>query len=143
MSRVLEGTGSGGSKWIRFNLASTVLRPASAIPKPHGAGASAPVSQQRGDDEIRILLSAAAALALATTATAATKPAPTKAAATAAKSVRCKDAKGKFIKCPPPVAKAVAKSPVAVAQKSTVKTSVKRCRDAKGRFAKCGTAGAK
>ena len=51
----------------------------------------------------------------------------------------CKDAKGKFIKCPAPVAKAVAKSTVAVAQKSTVKTKVssKQCRDAKGRFAKC------
>ena len=38
----------------------------------------------------------------------------------------CKDAKGKFTKCPP----AHAKAPV-------------RCKDAKGKFAKCGTAGAK
>lgn len=38
----------------------------------------------------------------------------------------CRDAKGKFIKCP-------AKAPV--------KTT--RCRDAKGKFAKCGTPGAK
>ncbi len=38
----------------------------------------------------------------------------------------CRDAKGKFIKCPP---KAPEK-PV-------------RCKDAKGKFAKCGTAGAK
>ena len=38
----------------------------------------------------------------------------------------CRDAKGKFVKCP---AKAPAK-PI-------------RCRDAKGKFAKCGTKGAK
>jgi hypothetical protein len=38
----------------------------------------------------------------------------------------CRDAKGKFVKCP--VKKAAA--PV-------------RCRDAKGKFAKCGTPGAK
>ena len=92
---------------------------------------------------VRLIFSAAAALALATTATAATKPGPTK--APGAKPVQCKDAKGKFIKCPSPVAKAVAKSPVAVVQKSTVNTSVtpKRCRDAKGRFAKCASSGAK
>jgi hypothetical protein len=42
----------------------------------------------------------------------------------------CKDPKThKFIKCPPPAAKAT----------TTAKTN--RCRDAKGRFAKCGTAG--
>jgi len=38
----------------------------------------------------------------------------------------CKDAKGKFVKCPP-----VAAAPAA------------RCRTAKGAFAKCGTPGAK
>lgn len=38
----------------------------------------------------------------------------------------CKDAKGKFMKCPP-----VAAAPAA------------RCRTAKGAFAKCGTPGAK
>ena len=38
----------------------------------------------------------------------------------------CKDAKGKFMKCPP-----VASAPAA------------RCRTAKGAFAKCGTPGAK
>ena len=38
----------------------------------------------------------------------------------------CRDAKGKFIKCPPPAA-----------AKAT------RCKDAKGKFAKCGTPGAK
>lgn len=43
-----------------------------------------------------------------------------------ATSAPCRDAKGKFVKCPD---KAPAK-PV-------------RCKDAKGKFAKCGTAGAK
>lgn len=38
---------------------------------------------------------------------------------------RCRDAKGKFIKCPPAPKKVV------------------RCKDAKGKFAKCGTPGAK
>ena len=38
----------------------------------------------------------------------------------------CRDAKGKFIKCP-------AKKPV----------KVTRCKDAKGKFAKCGTPGGK
>ena len=38
----------------------------------------------------------------------------------------CRDAKGKFVKCP-------TKAPV----KAT------RCKDAKGKFAKCGTPGAK
>jgi len=38
----------------------------------------------------------------------------------------CKDAKGKFIKCPPVAA-----------------VSAARCRTAKGAFAKCGTPGAK
>lgn len=37
----------------------------------------------------------------------------------------CRDAKGKFIKCPPKPAKPV------------------QCRDAKGKFTKCGTKGAK
>jgi hypothetical protein len=40
----------------------------------------------------------------------------------------CKDAKGKFTKCPP--AKPAAAKP-------------KVCKDAKGKFAKCGTPGAK
>lgn len=39
----------------------------------------------------------------------------------------CRDAHGKFIKCPP---KPAPTKPV-------------RCKDAKGKFAKCGTAGAK
>lgn len=37
----------------------------------------------------------------------------------------CRDARGKFAKCPKPAAQPM------------------RCRNAKGRFAKCGTAGAK
>ena len=37
----------------------------------------------------------------------------------------CKDAKGRFMKCPPAPAKPV------------------RCKDAKGKFAKCGAPGAK
>ena len=37
----------------------------------------------------------------------------------------CKDAKGKFIKCPPAAAAGA------------------RCKDAKGKFVKCGTPGAK
>lgn len=41
---------------------------------------------------------------------------------------RCRDAKGHFIKCPPPKAAA----PVA-----------KKCRGAGGKFVKCGTPGAK
>lgn len=39
---------------------------------------------------------------------------------------RCRDAHGKFIKCPPPKA-----------------TSAKKCRGAGGKFVKCGTPGAK
>jgi ribosomal protein L40E len=42
-------------------------------------------------------------------------------------ATQCRDAKGKFIKCPPKAAPA----------KAT------KCRDAKGKFAKCGTKGAK
>lgn len=40
----------------------------------------------------------------------------------------CKDAKGKFIKCPP---------------KAAAPKASGRCRNAKGQFAKCGTLGAK
>ncbi len=46
--------------------------------------------------------------------------------APAALAAPCKDAKGKFIKCPPP-------APVKVV----------RCKDASGKFAKCGAPGAK
>ena len=44
--------------------------------------------------------------------------------AAAATAAPCKDAKGKFIKCPAPATKQV-------------------CKDDKGKFAKCGTPGAK
>jgi hypothetical protein len=97
---------------------------------------------QERDMMVRMIFASVAALALASSATAAPKTAATK-------TVQCKDAKGKFIKCPTPVAKAVSKSPVAVAEKktTTAKSSTtmktKQCRDAKGRFAKCGTPGAK
>ena len=40
---------------------------------------------------------------------------------------KCRDAKGKFIKCPPPAA---------------AKPAAARCKDAKGKFAKCGAPGA-
>lgn len=39
-----------------------------------------------------------------------------------AEAAPCKDAKGKFVKCPP---------------KAAMKAPAKRCRDAKGKFAKC------
>jgi hypothetical protein len=62
---------------------------------------------------IRTLMTAAAILSLA---------------ASPALAAPCKDAKGKFTKCPPAAA--------AAAPKGT------RCKDAKGKFAKCGTPGA-
>ena len=46
--------------------------------------------------------------------------------ASAAPAAPCKDAKGKFTKCP---------------EKAPAKAA--RCKDAKGKFAKCGTPGAK
>jgi hypothetical protein len=46
--------------------------------------------------------------------------------ASAVSAAPCKDAKGKFTKCPP----AAAAKPI-------------KCKDAKGKFAKCGTPGAK
>ena len=62
-----------------------------------------------------IIIAAAAALSIAAV------PASVQAAP-------CKDAKGKFVKCPPAAAKVTVK-----------KTMVKKapCRDAKGRFTKC------
>ncbi|MEO1968571.1 MAG: hypothetical protein ABGW87_07665 [Sphingomonadaceae bacterium] len=64
----------------------------------------------------------------------------------AASAAPCKDAKGKFIKCPPtPAAKAVKKTTTKTEVKKTTKSSGKktgRCRNAKGQFAKCGTPGA-
>lgn len=47
-------------------------------------------------------------------------------AGAASAAAPCKDAKGKFMKCPPPAAATPA-----------------RCRTAKGAFSKCGTPGAK
>lgn len=44
-----------------------------------------------------------------------------------ASAAPCRDAKGKFVKCP---------------QKAAV-AAPKRCKDAKGKFARCGTPGAK
>jgi hypothetical protein len=69
-----------------------------------------------------------------------------------ASAAPCKDAKGKFIACPKPVATAAAttttrckdakgrftKCPVT----TPASTAVKRCRDKAGHFAKCGTPGA-
>lgn len=64
----------------------------------------------------------------------------------AAHAAPCKDAKGKFIKCPPAAAAVVkpapaaAKPAMAAAAKpatAAAKAPVKRCRDAKGRFTKC------
>lgn len=53
----------------------------------------------------------------------------------------CKDAKGKFIKCPPakPTTNATPAPKANPAPKSTAaqKANHKQCRDAKGRFAKC------
>ncbi|MBV8972565.1 MAG: hypothetical protein JO290_09775 [Sphingomonadaceae bacterium] len=46
-------------------------------------------------------------------------------AGSAALAAPCKDAKGKFVKCPP------------------VKAATVRCKGADGKFAKCGTPGAK
>ena len=62
---------------------------------------------------IRFMLTAAASLAFVVAAASPVIAAP------------CKDAKGRFAKCPPAPAKPV------------------RCKDAKGKFAKCGTPGAK
>lgn len=55
----------------------------------------------------------------------------------------CKDAKGKFTKCPPaPVSKPTVAAKPLVAAKPAVKTATPTgkkapCRDAKGRFKKC------
>ena len=68
--------------------------------------------------------------------------------AAASAATQCKDAKGKFTKCPP--AATVTPKPatkVKTATKTTAKATKSsgkmagRCRDAKGRFAKCGTPG--
>jgi len=82
--------------------------------------------------------------------------------AAASAATQCKDAKGKFTKCPPTAtasakpaktitttkAKTTTKPATASKATTTKKTSKSssgsmagRCRDAKGRFAKCGTPG--
>jgi hypothetical protein len=61
--------------------------------------------------------------------------------APAAMAAPCKDAKGKFIKCPPPPAKQVCKD--AKGKFTKCPQQAKLCKDAKGKFAKCGTPGAK
>ncbi|CUS43544.1 MAG: hypothetical protein V4610_15365 [Pseudomonadota bacterium] len=62
----------------------------------------------------------------------------------------CKDAKGKFIKCPPAAATPVAKpspaakaAPTAKPKPAPAAKSTGKCRNAKGQFAKCGTPGAR
>lgn len=93
---------------------------------------------------LRSILIASAALAFASGAPAAPmSSAKTSGAAKMAtsKPVQCKDAKGKFIKCPAPVAKAVKNSAVAVVDKPATPAGKaaaksKPCRDAKGRFKK-------
>lgn len=74
----------------------------------------------------------------------------------AAEAAPCKDAHGKFVKCPvtapakatatKTVTKTVAK-PAAVTKTKVTRTAAKtvkgHCRDAHGRFAKCGAPGSK
>jgi len=63
-------------------------------------------------------------------------------AAPAVQAAPCKDAKGKFIKCPPPPPiKQVCKDAKGKFAKCPEKPKV--CKDAKGKFIKCGMPGAK
>ncbi len=63
-------------------------------------------------------------------------------AAPAAWAAPCKDAKGKFIKCPPPPpAKQVCKDAKGKFTKCPQKPKV--CKDVKGKFVKCGMPGAR
>jgi hypothetical protein len=58
----------------------------------------------------------------------------------AAHAAPCKDAKGKFIKCPPAAAAPAAKPAMAAAAPAAKAPAAGKkapCRDAKGRFAKC------
>jgi hypothetical protein len=61
-------------------------------------------------------------------------------AAPAIAAAPCKDAKGKFIKCPPPPPPAAAKGPCKDAKGKFVKCAPKPakgpCKDAKGKFVK-------
>lgn len=57
-----------------------------------------------------------------------------------ASAAPCKDAKGKFIKCPPAAAAKATPAPSAspsTAAKAATGGPRKTCRDAKGRFKKC------
>ena len=53
----------------------------------------------------------------------------------------CRDAKGKFVKCPKPAPAKVTKAAPAKAKAAPAKAT--KCRDTKGKFVKCGTPGAK
>ena len=56
----------------------------------------------------------------------------------AANANQCKDAKGKFIKCPVPAKVTPAKpTPAATAATPAASTAATKCRDAKGKFIKC------
>ncbi len=57
----------------------------------------------------------------------------------AANANQCKDAKGKFIKCPAVVAKP---TPAVVKATPAASTASTKCRDAKGKFIKCPTTAA-
>lgn len=61
------------------------------------------------------------------------------AAAPAIAAAPCKDAKGKFIKCPPPPPPAVTKGPCKDAKGKFIKCPPPKgpCKDAKGKFVKC------
>jgi nitrous oxidase accessory protein NosD len=60
----------------------------------------------------------------------------------AANAAQCKDAKGKFIKCPPAAAatvapKSISKTVTKATTTTTASKSAVRCKDAKGKFVKC------
>lgn len=60
----------------------------------------------------------------------------------AANAAPCKDAKGKFTKCPPAAAATAAPAAKAKASTKAMAKPSTHCRNAKGQFAKCGTPGA-
>jgi len=57
--------------------------------------------------------------------------------ATPALAAPCKDAKGRFIKCPPAATATSAAKTTTTAKTMTITTKKAPCRDAKGRFKKC------
>ena len=64
------------------------------------------------------------------------------AGAPAVQAAPCKDAKGKFVTCPPaPAAKKVCKD--AKGKFTACPQKPKVCKDIKGKFVKCGTPGSK